>query len=162
MVPNCVPGGNGANGGDRYNNGNTGASKSGGCAGGGGNGGAVIWTTRNNWWYWCASSAPGTMSTKDRSTKSPHCSTNNVELVDGSHSGGGGGYDRHQYTNGTNAGDKAWAQGGGGGASLLPRKWQFRCCAGAGQLWNDPSDPTNHNKFFGGGGGAIGATGPHR
>ena len=160
--PNCVAGGNAAAGVGRYSNGSSAPAATNAAAGGGGSGGAV-----NN-------GQPGTTGGSGGPSNftpiaptiitttaiGPAPTTWSIGPA-GPHAGGGGGYGSTSgTTNGTDAGDKSWAEGGGGaGVPAGPGSGNLGSGgAGAGILWADPSDPTNNGKFFGGGGGAIGAS----
>jgi hypothetical protein len=161
--PNCIAGSPGAPGADRYGNGPAaGPSSDGGTAGGGGSGGAVDnfrpGTTGGSGGSSSFSfSAPTLMTTIGTG---PAPTTWSIG-PGGPHAGGGGGYgSTSNTTNGTNAGSVLWAEGGGGSGVYAPPGSGNPGSggAGAGIRWNDPSNPTNNGKFFGGGGGGLGSS----
>lgn len=160
--PNCVSGGAGGGGGARYAGGGPAGGVTNACAGGGGSGGAVDngqpGTTGGSGGP--SNFTPIAPTVVTTTAFGPAPTTWSIGPA-GPHAGGGGGYGSTAgTTNGTNAGDVSWAEGGGGGgAPASPGSGELGSGgAGAGIRWTDPSDPTNNGKFFGGGGGALGAT----
>lgn len=157
---NCVAGTAGASNASRYNAGPPAVANPNGCAGGGGAGGGVnngqpgtVGGTGG------ASALTATVITTNSSGPAP----TTWSISSGPNAGGAGGYGSTAgNTNGTNAGDALWAQGGGGaGVQASPLGGNHGAGgAGAGVKWVDPSDSTNNGKLFGGGGGNYGAPQP--
>jgi len=160
--PNCVSGSPGGAGAPRFSNGNPAPGATNACGGGGGSGGAVD------------NGQPGTTGGSGGPSNFTPIAPNVITTTAfgpapttwsigpaGPHAGGGGGYGSTAGTsNGTDAGDVSWTEGGGGaGYPIGPGSGAPGSGgAGAGIRWTDPSDPINNGKFFGGGGGGIGGS----